>query len=333
MSSSSSSYEEFFESPQKPAKGRTGASVRPKITWLPLIRSLFSSLAQVRDIVVTTDCSGLEAPVLALKALGLRIKFISSSEISPQAQRFAELAKVTAEHRFEDIRVAVWGIARCFACGDRCSMPMEKPDVYALGPPCQALSCLGKNRWVSNAKTIVDGKMADCVDGFVAKVAATRPRLIIFENVDGVSKQKRKVGGADEYDEKTPLELIRDKVEAKVPNEYVFDFYFGDASDLSGSPRPRSFLLGVEKGDLGAIGAFSMLVRAKGIMENIVANVRVETTEELLAMVNDELRAKQLDRKDLSALSQINYLFFAFAIVGLWSGGGGCNGEAGRCLI
>ena len=87
------------------------------------------------------------------------------------------------------------------------------------------------------------------------------------------------------------------KVEAKVPNEYVFDFYFGDASDLSGSPRPRSFLLGAEKGSC-ALGAFTLLVRVKSIMENIVANVRVETTEELLAMVNDELRAMQLDRKD-----------------------------------
>lgn len=111
---------------------------------------------------VATDCSGLDAPIFALRALGLKHKHVFCSDIDSAALRF--LAQNSdAETTFTDIS------KRDVAFAAEC-------DLYVAGFPCQSFSNMNCQKKSSDARKEL---WRHCLEYIRSK----RPSAFVLENV------------------------------------------------------------------------------------------------------------------------------------------------------
>lgn len=114
-------------------------------------------------IRIGTDCSGIEAPIQALKQL--RIPYIHewSCEIDKYA-RMSIKANYDPKILFEDIRV-----------------PRKLPeiDLYVCGFPCQSFSCAGDRKGFKDPRGMV---FFDCLRA----IRNSNPKVFVLENVKGL---------------------------------------------------------------------------------------------------------------------------------------------------
>lgn len=114
-------------------------------------------------IIYGDDCSGICAPIQALKNLGIKIEHKFSSDIDKFARK-SILANYNPEVLFEDMTV---------------ERELPKLDVYVAGFPCQPFSKAGKRGDTSDPR----GKIFfSCVD----TIKKTEPKLFILENVPSI---------------------------------------------------------------------------------------------------------------------------------------------------
>jgi DNA (cytosine-5)-methyltransferase 1 len=112
---------------------------------------------------VGTDCSGLEAPIQALKKLKVKFSHEWSCEIDPHARKSIK-ANYNPKIVFEDI-----------------TKPRKLPDIdlYVCGFPCQTFSMAGERKGFSDPRGTIFYK---CL-----KVLKTKkPKYFILENVKGL---------------------------------------------------------------------------------------------------------------------------------------------------
>ena len=115
---------------------------------------------------VGTDCSGIEAPIQALKNLGIDFKHIFSSEIDASCIETIQ-ANAPPDVLYDgDIR-------------ERDNTKTPKVDLYVCGFPCQPFSNAGSKGGLEDTRGTV---FFGCVD-YIQK---RRPKCFVLENVRGL---------------------------------------------------------------------------------------------------------------------------------------------------
>lgn len=113
-------------------------------------------------LTIGTDCSGIEAPIEALKQLGIPFQHKWSCEIDKFARQ-SILANYEPEILYEDITKR-----------DHSQLP--DVDIYACGFPCQSFSLMGKKLGTTDPRSNI---MLHCIDVIKTK----QPPIFILENV------------------------------------------------------------------------------------------------------------------------------------------------------
>ena len=113
-------------------------------------------------LVVCTDCSGLDVPMQALKALGVHVRHGFACDECPLVKRQL-LANGSPETWYDDVL-------------NRDHRQAARADIYVAGFPCQPFSQGGKQRGFADGRASV---FQGCVD----YISAARPAAFILENV------------------------------------------------------------------------------------------------------------------------------------------------------
>lgn len=111
---------------------------------------------------IGTDCSGIEAPIQALKQLGIPFEHKWACEIDHYARR-SILANYQPEIIYEDIT-------------KRNHSELPDIDIYVCGFPCQSFSLMGKKLGSNDPRGNI---MMHCIDVIKKK----NPNIFILENV------------------------------------------------------------------------------------------------------------------------------------------------------
>ena len=121
-------------------------------------------------LTVATDCSGIEAPIVALKQMGVPYRLMWASDISLPAKDSTIANGIVPEQWFDDMSKR-----------DHSTLPKDI-GVYICGFPCQPFS---KNN--SNGQFgFGDGDRGTVFFHCVATIKAVRPRLVVLENVKNI---------------------------------------------------------------------------------------------------------------------------------------------------
>lgn len=123
-----------------------------------------------RKLRIGTDCSGMEAPIQALRNLGVKHDHIFSCDIDKSVKKTID-ANYPAQIWYDDLT-------------SRDNSVAPKVDLYVAGFPCQPFSCCGLHQGFDDAKgrgTI----LWDICDYLEEK----RPRVFVLENVVGVLRK------------------------------------------------------------------------------------------------------------------------------------------------
>jgi DNA (cytosine-5)-methyltransferase 1 len=113
-------------------------------------------------ITIGTDCSGIEAPIEALKQLCIPFQHKWSCEIDKFARQ-SILANYEPEVLYEDITKR-----------DHTQLP--NVDIYVCGFPCQSFSLMGKKKGTQDPRSNI---MLHCINVIKIKL----PNIFILENV------------------------------------------------------------------------------------------------------------------------------------------------------
>ena len=122
---------------------------------------------KARRLRFASDCSGLETPLLALRALGVEAEHVFSSDIDPQVRRH-----IAANFSPQIL---------CADCLGRnnCSDEVPASDLYCAGWPCQPWSQAGGRMGFKDSRGSV-------FHGVVSYIKAKQPTAYLLENVPGV---------------------------------------------------------------------------------------------------------------------------------------------------
>ena len=172
-------------------------------------------------ITIGTDCSGIEAPIEALKQLGIQFEHKWACEIDKFARQ-SILANYHPEIIYKDITKR-----------DHSTLP--DVDIYVCGFPCQSFSLMGKKRGTKDKRSNI---MLHCIDVIKQKT----PLIFILENV----KNFKYIEGGTPYNHLlTELSSIKNEDGSHTYNLYP-DIY--NTKDY-GIPqnRERIYIIGIQK--------------------------------------------------------------------------------------
>jgi DNA (cytosine-5)-methyltransferase 1 len=128
-------------------------------------RDIRSELGKTKPIRVGTDCSGIEAPIQALKNLNINFEHVFSCEIDKYARQSIR-ANYEPGILYEDITTR-----------DHSALP--DIDLYVCGFPCQPFSVAGKRKGVDDPRGTI---FWHCLETIKEKL----PFVFILENVKGL---------------------------------------------------------------------------------------------------------------------------------------------------
>lgn len=111
---------------------------------------------------VGTDCSGIEAPIQALKNLKIPFKHVFACEKDKFARKSIE-ANYKPEIMYEDITT-------------RNHNELPDIDLYVCGFPCQSFSLVGKQKGMDDPRGLI---MNHCIEVIKQK----QPKIFVLENV------------------------------------------------------------------------------------------------------------------------------------------------------
>jgi DNA-cytosine methyltransferase len=132
-----------------------------------------------RNLLIATDCSGMESPVFALKKIGVKLKHLWSCDTDKFCKRIS-IDNCAPKHFFDDI-TQMDAIRKCFP-------PPLKLDIYVVGVPCVPYSNLAFHKKKKNRQKKIDSNSL-LFDSVFDTIRCVRPKIAIIENVGGLAKQ------------------------------------------------------------------------------------------------------------------------------------------------
>lgn len=168
----------------------------------PLLRAAaphFAKLGrQARPLVLTTACSGMGAPSVLLRILGIDFLELYSSDPKVAAQHFRRLYGPQAQHHFNDIQEATSSHltpSYCTIHDRECKLTYQEADLFVAGFPCQPFSSQRSQRYRKSKPPSHPGYPVS--EMVVEALRVTRPRAALLENVMGMSHQDSEDGGSE----------------------------------------------------------------------------------------------------------------------------------------
>lgn len=118
-------------------------------------------------VVLATDCSGVEAPSVALRMMRLPVKLLWASDNDELAKRVL-LARHSPQKFFDDVTKRKVS-----------ELPRGSPDLYVAGFPCQHNSRIG----FPGSEGMSNGKTLKVLRSCLAAIQSSRPKVFVLENV------------------------------------------------------------------------------------------------------------------------------------------------------
>ena len=230
-----------------------------------------------QQLRVGTDCSGAEAPIWALRGMGIPHVHVFSCDIEPRVRSFIEATSCPAGPIYPDM------LSRDLASLPACS-------AYVCGFPCKAFSMLRRH-----STQLLKEKTAKPFFEVVRVVRHRRPLLAVLENVRGITAVLPQI-----------LAKLRD-----VPGYFVFVVPI-DSTHL-GEPvsRPRYYFLLVRQDAAVTRDVSSLAELVKGMYtaagSSVVDHVSKRMLPETSAAVKEftsSLQARSRKRKARESGSQ-----------------------------
>ena len=170
-----------------------------------------------KKLVVATDCSGIETPIMALDNLGIKYDHIFSSDICKNSKRFIE-TNFPPKIFYDDIKKR-----------NNNELRNVEIDLYVAGFPCQAFSCLGEGKGFDDER----GNIFFYVYDFLKK---NRPNIFILENVKNLKTHDK--GNTN----KTIRSCLDDLDGYQISDEILSTFDYGIPQS-----RRRIYIVGIKK--------------------------------------------------------------------------------------
>ncbi|MCP3677455.1 MAG: DNA cytosine methyltransferase [Deltaproteobacteria bacterium] len=142
--------------------------MKDSLPMLPLIQENYNRTAAQAWVSLVTDCSGMEAPVMALKAMDVQVLHLAASESNQACAKF--LKENFHPRKFFD------SVARDNVKEDA----PKRPDLYVTGFPCQNWSVAGLK------KGALDEKNGPVIMDVIRYIAYAKPKAFVLENVEGL---------------------------------------------------------------------------------------------------------------------------------------------------
>ena len=173
----------------------------------------------IKKIRVGTDCSGIEAPIVALKNMGVNFTHIFSSEINKYCIKSIK-ANFEPDIIYENM-------------SERNSSELSDIDLYICGFPCQPFSYAGKRKGMNDDRGNI---FWNCLDVIKSK----KPKYFILENVPGLLT----------HDNRKTWETIWSSLNDELKNYYI-DYKILNSKDF-GIPqnRQRLFIIGSQEKEI-----------------------------------------------------------------------------------
>jgi DNA-cytosine methyltransferase len=125
-------------------------------------------MSTLDPITIGTECSGIEAPIVALRRMGVRHKHLYSTECN-------ESAKVWSAYNFSPLQCHEDMLTR-----DAAKLPCV--DIYVCGIPCQDFSIMNQRRGKVRCEEVVDAVLD--------AIMTSLPKSFVIENVPSFWKHE-----------------------------------------------------------------------------------------------------------------------------------------------
>ena len=133
-------------------------------------RHVGKNLSTLEPITIGTECSGIEAPIIALRRMGVNHQHLYSTECNESA-RVWSVYNYSPLSRHDDVT-------------KREARTLPSVDLYVCGIPCQDFSMMNQKRSDTNVKC--ESVAMSVLEG----IAASLPSSFVIENVPSFRKHK-----------------------------------------------------------------------------------------------------------------------------------------------
>jgi len=147
------------------------ASLPPYMTYLKQLydKDMYTVITSIKKpFKVGTDCSGIDAPINALRVMNIPYQYEFASDIDLNAKE-SIMCNDSPKQFFDDITT-------------RDHRKLPKIDMYFAGFPCQSFSTLGKREGFSDEK-----ERGIIFFHCYKTIESTQPSIFILENVKGLT--------------------------------------------------------------------------------------------------------------------------------------------------
>ncbi len=230
-----------------------------------------------KPIKVGTDCSGIDAPIQALKVLGLPISYEFGSDIDPNSKK-----SINCNHPplkfYDDITT-------------RNHKKLPKLNLYIAGFPCQSFSSLGKREGFESKNN--GNIFFHCYE----TIKYTQPNIFILENVKGLLT----------HDNGNTFQTILYYLES-LPGYRIYHKIYNTVDYGIPQHRERVYIIGIQS-DVPYVHPkkISLKLTVRDILEKNVDDEYYYTlTDHKISILNDLKTYGKIDSYDNDWLANLN---------------------------
>ena len=233
-----------------------------------------------KPLNIGTDCSGIDAPIEALKLMGINFNYKFASDIDADCKKSIE-TNGKPNMFYDDIT-------------SRNHSKLQKLDIYIAGFPCQSFSTLGKQRGFDDPSNRGIIFFHCC-----STIHYTQPEVFILENVKGLTT----------HDNGNTFDIILQSLESLGNYNIYYDIY---NTMNYGIPqhRERIYIIGIKTNYKSAYEVpqhIKLTTRIEDILEKKVTDPYYkELTPHKIDILNDLLDNGVIDSFDNNWLVNLN---------------------------
>ena len=235
----------------------------------------------MRTIRIGTDCSGIEAPIQALKKLKIKYSHEWSCEIDKHAQKSIK-ANYNPKTLYDDIT-------------KRQVSKLPDIDIYVCGFPCQTFSIAGNRQGFNDTRGII---FFHCIKVIRKK----QPTVFILENVKGLLSHDN----GDTW--KTVLNILNKLKDYNIYHKVLNTRHYGIPQN-----RERIFIVGIKKSQMNE-KVFEFPQKKK--MKDVHSYIDISDISKDIPMpsVKDSIKRSKSVFVDLNFINKIGKHSYPFQI-------------------